>query len=113
MTNNIVSIKSKEELDTLIQGTDKPTIVDFWAPWCGPCQALAPILDEVAGVFGDEAIVAKVNVDENADLARAYAVSTIPTLLYFSEGDIRHRESGLNHTSAIVERVKQLTAEVV
>lgn len=64
-----------------------PTLVDFWAPWCGPCKAIAPILDELATELGGKLNIAKVNVDDNGDLAAQYGVRAIPTMLLFKGGE--------------------------
>ena len=79
-----------EELAT----ADKPILVDFWAEWCGPCRALEPILKEVASENGDKITVAKVNVDENPDIAMRFNVMSIPTLLVFDKGEVQKRLVG-------------------
>lgn len=61
---------------------DKPAIIDFWAAWCGPCKQVAPVLDELAAEYGEEIYVYKVNVDEETELARAFGIQSIPTILY-------------------------------
>jgi len=66
--------------------SDKPVLVDFWAPWCMPCRLIAPILDEVAAEIGDRAVVAKLNVDDNPDIAQEMQIRGIPTLKLFKNG---------------------------
>jgi thioredoxin 1 len=74
--------------------SNEPVIVDFWAEWCGPCKALAPVLDEIAAAYSGRLKVVKVNVDENPAIAERYRVLSIPTLLYFAEGQLRHHSVG-------------------
>jgi thioredoxin 1 len=72
---------------------DKPVLVDFWAPWCGPCRVVAPVLEEIAGERDDITIV-KLNVDENQQTAMQYQVLSIPTLILFKHGQVAHKVIG-------------------
>ncbi len=71
-----------------------PAIVDFWAPWCGPCKMVAPILDKLAKEYAGKLLVAKVNTDENPDWAGKYGVQGIPTMLFVANGKVIHRQVG-------------------
>ncbi len=71
-----------------------PVIVDFWAPWCGPCKMVAPILEKIAKEYEGKVIIAKVNTDENQEWAGRYGIQGIPTMLFIAEGKIVHRQVG-------------------
>lgn len=76
---------TNENFEKEVVKSDKPTIVDFWASWCGPCQMLAPILSEIAEQYKDKVKVCKVNVDEEQELARRFNIASIPTLIIFKD----------------------------
>ena len=78
---------------TVLQ-SQTPVIVDFWAPWCGPCKMVAPILEKLAKEFDGKVVVAKVNTDENPEWAGKYGVQGIPTMLFVANGKILHRQVG-------------------
>ena len=71
-----------------------PVLVDFWAPWCGPCRMVSPVLDQIADEMGGKLRIAKVNVDENQELAVAYRVSSIPSFVLFKDGQVADRALG-------------------
>lgn len=92
------------EFDKLIN-EDKPTLVDFFATWCGPCKMQAPILEQVKKNVGDKANIIKVDIDKNEDLARKYNVQSIPTLIMFKNGEAVWRAVGLQQADILESKV--------
>lgn len=89
----------------IIENSDKPVLVDFWASWCGPCQMLGPIIEELDAKLTD-VLVAKVDVDEEQSLAMEYKVASIPTLLLFKNGQPAERMVGFHDKDEILEMLK-------
>ena len=82
-----------ENFDELVVNSEKPVLVDFWAPWCGPCRMVSPIVGEIAEEH-DDIVVGKVNVDEQPELAMKFGVMSIPTLLVFKNGELANKAVG-------------------
>lgn len=97
-----------QDFDQVIGG-DRPVLVDFWATWCPPCRAIAPTIDALAERFDGEAIVAKVDVDSNAELAQRYGVQSIPTILIFSGGEPVERLVGVQSEERLAEAIENAT----
>ena len=94
------------KFDEMINSTT-PTLVDFYATWCGPCKMMSPLLEQVATEMGDETKIIKIDIDKNRDTAAQYGIRSVPTLLLFKEGDIVWRQSGLPPKSMITESIKK------
>ena len=104
---NVIHIGSEETFDKLIAG-DVPVLVDFWATWCGPCRMVAPILDELADQFGEKLIVAKVDVDEQGELAQRFRVMNIPTLMLFKQGQLVDKAIGARPKAALEQMLNKV-----
>ncbi|TSJ88863.1 thioredoxin TrxA [Gilliamella apicola] len=87
MSHSIVSL-SEATFDNTINESTKPVLVDFWAEWCGPCKMVAPILEEISQEYGDKIIIAKLNVEQNPNIAPKFGIRGIPTLLIFKNGEV-------------------------
>ena len=104
--DNIIHIGSEEAFDKLITG-DTLVLVDFWATWCGPCRMIAPIVEEIAAQYAGKAIVAKVDVDEQGELAQRYRIMNIPTLLLFKKGEIVDKAIGARPKAALEQMLNK------
>ncbi|GIK38292.1 MAG: thioredoxin [Chloroflexota bacterium] len=103
---------SDAEFQEKVLNSTTPVIVDFWAPWCGPCRMVAPILDELAKEYGEKLVIAKVNTDENPQWAMKFGVQGIPTMLFVKDGQLVDRMVGAAPKPFIQQRVDSLLEAV-
>ena len=101
MAGNTVTVTDASFADEVL-GSDKPVLVDFWAEWCGPCKMVAPVLEEIAAQHGDKITVAKLNIDENPQIAEKYQILSIPTMSVFSGGQVVKSIVGAKPKSALL-----------
>lgn len=94
MSGNIIQEVSDQTFEQDVLQSDKPVLVDYWAEWCGPCKAIQPILEEIAGDYGDRLKVARLNIDDNPDTPPKYGIRGIPTLMLFKEGNVEATKVG-------------------
>jgi thioredoxin 1 len=106
MADGIVTLTTST-FDETVASSDKPIIVDFWAEWCGPCKMIAPILGEIADEQAGNLTVAKLNVDENPDIAMRFNVMSIPTLLVFDGGEVRKRLVGAKGKGQLLQELNE------
>ena len=102
MSDLILSVSDSDFQSEVLSVTDTPVIVDFWAPWCGPCRMVSPIVDEIGAEVTD-AKVGKVNVDEQPELAQAFGIASIPTLLVIRDGRTVNRAVGVRSKEEILQ----------
>ncbi len=103
MAEGVIELDGTSYDDTVKSGV---VLVDFWAPWCGPCKQQLPILEKVAVAIGDKAVISKVNVDESPELAAKYGVRSIPTLILLKDGENKQQFVGLQQEAALVSAIE-------
>lgn len=106
MSNELLGTATDANFESEVLKSDKPVLVDFWAPWCGPCKALGPVIEEIAAQYKDNVKVMKLNVDDNQKTAINYAVRSIPTIILFNNGNVMDTLIGLVPKARLEELVK-------
>jgi thioredoxin 1 len=101
-----------EAFESKVLGSNIPVVVDFWAPWCGPCRMVAPVLDKLAEEYSGKLMVAKVNTDENPEWAGKYGVQGIPTMLFIANGKLIHQQVGAVPESYLRDMVEEFLGAV-
>ena len=94
--------------DNTVHNSDVPVLVDFWAPWCGPCKMIAPIIKEIAEEYADKAKVCKLDTDEARDSAMEFGISAIPTIILFKDGQVQKKWVGLTSKKDLAEAIDEL-----
>ncbi|PCI96822.1 MAG: thioredoxin [Flavobacteriales bacterium] len=91
--------------EELVMNSDKPVLVDFWAVWCGPCRMVGPVVDEISNDYEGRAIVGKVDVDNNPEVAQKYGIRNIPTILFLKNGEIVDKQVGAVQKATLAEKL--------
>lgn len=94
--------------EELVVKSNIPVLLDFWAPWCGPCRAITPIVEELAGEYDGKVLIAKCNVDETTEIPMKFGIRNIPTLLFFKNGEVADKIVGATKKSVIAEKLDSL-----
>lgn len=107
MAQGIMDIDDSS-FETEIVQSDKPSVVDFWAPWCGPCKAIGPVIEELSKTYGDQVKFTKCNVDDNPVTPGKFGIKAIPTLIFFKDGKVVDQITGMVAKSKLEDTLKTL-----
>ena len=107
MAENVIELNDTS-FDDVVHNSDVPVLVDFWAPWCGPCKMISPIIEEIAEEYQDKVKVCKLNTDEARDSAVEFNINAIPTIILFKEGQVENKWVGLTGKKDITDAIDEL-----
>lgn len=107
MSENVRAIEDNAFEKDILKAS-KPSLVDFWAPWCGPCRAMEPVIDDIAGQFSEKINIFKCNVDDNPISPSTYGVKAIPTLIFFKDGQIIEQITGMASRAKLEEIINKI-----
>ena len=110
MSDVVLTVNDANFGEVILQA-NVPALVDLWAPWCAPCRMIAPVVEELAADYQGKAVIGKLNVDENPGIASRYGVTSIPTLLFFKDGDVKDQMIGVpagNAKRMVEDKLKNL-----
>ncbi len=107
MSSPFLGVATDDNFDGEVLKSDKPVLIDFWAPWCGPCKTIGPVVEEIAAQYQDKVKVMKLNVDDSQKSAITYGVRSIPTLMMFKDGKVMDTMIGLAPKEKIEEFIKK------
>ena len=110
MSDKAIQI-TKDNFDQMVANSKSPVLVDFWAEWCTPCRMLSPLVDQIAEEYEGRAVIGKINIDEEGDLAGRYGVMSIPTLILFKDGDVAGKSVGVVAKDRIKAMLDEALAE--
>ncbi len=107
MASDKVMHVSDQDFDNKVVSADLPCLVDFWAPWCGPCKAIGPVIDELAGEYDGKITIAKMNVDDNPATPGKFGIRAIPTLILFKDGEVVDKITGAVGKAQLVDLINK------
>jgi thioredoxin len=107
MSQGIMEINDSSFENEIIKA-DKPAVVDFWAPWCGPCKAIGPVIEDLAGTYGEQVKFTKCNVDDNPVTPGKFGIKAIPTLIFFKDGKVVDQITGMVAKSKLEDSIKKV-----
>ncbi len=107
MAGNVTEL-TDNQFDDVIHNSDVPVLVDFWAPWCGPCKMIAPITEELANQYGEKAKICKINIDDSRESAMEFGITAIPTIILFKGGQVQNKWVGLTSKKELAAAIDEL-----